>query len=84
MKGQAPAFWIGAETLVKGLFDKGGEEATLLALAAANEIELHASKSVWNSLLWLLANQVRDAEGNPMVAGPTLASMKARLPVHFH
>ena len=34
MKGQAPAYWVEAETLVTGLFDEASDESTLLQLAA--------------------------------------------------
>ena len=43
MKGQAPAYWVEAKTLVTGLFDGDSDESTLLQLAACNQIELHAT-----------------------------------------
>ena len=54
MKGQAPAYWVDARTLVTGLFDEDSEESTLLQLAACNQIELHATSGTWNTLLWML------------------------------
>ncbi len=83
MKGQAPAYWVKANTLVRGLFDVESDEHTLLQLAACNTIELHATKKTWNTILWLLVNNLKK-DGVPMLSGKELGELRARLPVDFH
>ncbi|MDP6325614.1 MAG: hypothetical protein QGI36_00790 [Candidatus Thalassarchaeaceae archaeon] len=83
MKGQAPSYWITPETLVRGLFEDGSDELILLNLAACNAIELHADKKLWNSILWLLVNNLK-RDGKPIITGKELGELRARLPVVFH
>ncbi len=83
MKGQAPSYWITPETLVRGLFEDGSDELILLNLAACNAIELHADKTLWNSFLWLLVNNLK-RDGKPIITGKELGELRARLPVVFH
>lgn len=83
MKGQAPAYWVTAETLVKGLFSPRSDENTLLKLAACNTIELHATKKTWNTILWLLVNNLK-RDGKPTLTGQELGELRSRLPVDFH
>ena len=81
MKGQAPAYWVGADTLVRGLFDDDSDEYLLLQLAACNVVELHATSKTWNNLLWLVMNS-QSTDGS--VSGQTLGELRASLPVAFH
>lgn len=83
MKGQAPAYWINSDTLVKGLFTEGSDENKLLKLAACNTIELHATKKTWNTILWLLVNNLKQ-DGKPTLSGKELGELKTRIPVDFH
>ncbi len=83
MKGQAPAYWINSGTLVNGLFNKDSDENKLLKLAACNTIELHATKKTWNTLLWLLVNNLKK-DGKPALSGTELGELKTRIPVDFH
>ena len=83
MKGQAPAYWVDARTLVTGLFDEDSEESTLLQLAACNQIELHATSGTWNTLLWMLTTGLSGNEGSG-ISGTELGEFRARLPVVFH
>ncbi|MDP6845301.1 MAG: hypothetical protein QF722_07130 [Candidatus Thalassarchaeaceae archaeon] len=82
MKGQAPAYSVDAATLFRGLMDGGSNSRILLDLAAANEIELHASSSEWNDLLWLLATALRESEA--AYSGEEYATLRSNLPVVFH
>ena len=83
MKGQAPAYWVEAKTLVTGLFDGDSDESTLLQLAACNQIELHATSGTWNTLLWMLATGLSGDDGGG-ISGVELGEFRARLPVVFH
>ena len=83
MKGQAPAYKINSDTLVKGLFTEGSDENKLLKLAACNTIELHATKKTWNTILWLLVNNIKQ-DGKPVLSGKELGELKTRIPVDFH
>ena len=83
MKGQAPAYWINSDTLVRGLFSAGSDENKLLKLAACNTIELHATKKTWNTILWLLVNNLKQ-DGKPTLSGKELGDLKTRIPVDFH
>jgi hypothetical protein len=68
---------------VRGLFEDGSDELILLNLAACNAIELHADKTLWNSFLWLLVNNLK-RDGKPIITGKELGELRARLPVVFH
>ena len=83
MKGQAPAYWVEAKTLVLGLFDEDSDESSLLQLAACNRIELHATSSTWNTLLWMLATGLR-GDDDRGISGAELGELRSRLPVVFH
>jgi len=83
MKGQAPSYWITPGTLIRGLFEEGSDEQTLLSLAACNTIELHADKTLWNTILWLLVNNLK-IEDKPIITGKELGELRAHLPVVFH
>ena len=83
MKGQAPAYWVEAKTLVTGLFDGDSDESTLLQLAACNQIELHATSGTWNTLLWMLTTGLSE-DGGGGISGTELGEFRARLPVVFH
>ena len=83
VKGQAPSYWIKADTIVKGLFSDSSDENKLLQLAACNTIELHATKKTWNTILWLLVNNLK-RDGKPMLSGKEHGELCARLPIDFH
>jgi hypothetical protein len=82
MKGQAPAYWVNAGQLVRGLFDEGSDEQTLLQLAACNVVELHATSKTWNNLLWLVMNS--QGKGDSSISGQQLGELRASLPISFH
>jgi len=82
VKGQAPAYWIDADQLVRGLFDEGSDEQVLLQLAACNVVELHATSKTWNNLLWLVMNSQSGGDG--AISGQQLGELRASLPVAFH
>ena len=75
---------IGAEQLVRGIFDSTSDEAALLELAALNKVELHANGIVWNGFLWLMMNWMKGVDGRAIYSGAELGAMKERLPVIFH
>ena len=82
MKGQSPAFSVNAATLFRGLMDGGSNSRILLDLAAANEVELHATSSDWNDLLWLISTALR--ESKTAYSGEEYAALRNNLPVVFH
>lgn len=83
MKGQAPSYWIDANTLVKGLFIQNSDQRIILDMAACNIVELHATNKVWNTILWLITNNMK-INGQPVISGQELGELKMRLPVFFH
>tara|TARA_A100001037_G_scaffold285795_1_gene293485 strand:+ start:2092 stop:2343 length:252 start_codon:yes stop_codon:yes gene_type:complete len=83
MKGQAPAYWFDATSLVRGLFDSKSDEHSLLQLSSCNVIELHATKKTWNSFLWLMMNHLKQG-GTPTMSGKELGELRRRLPIEFH
>ena len=83
VKGQPPAYNIDSAGIVEGLFNSQSGPATLLNLAASNEIELHAQGGEWNTVLWLLASTFRDGEA-PAMDGAELRALRNTLPIVFH
>lgn len=82
MKGQPTTYTIDAPTIFRGLMDGGSNARILLDLAAAAEIELHATASDWNDLLWLISTALR--ESGEAYAGEEYAQLRNNLPVVFH
>ncbi|MDP6899537.1 MAG: hypothetical protein QGF94_01730 [Candidatus Thalassarchaeaceae archaeon] len=82
MKGQATSYTVSAATLFRGLMDGGSSSRILLDLAAANQIELHATSADWNDLLWLISTALRESES--AYSGEEYASLRNNLPVIFH
>ena len=74
---------IDAETVIRGLFDAGSDEALLLEMAACNKFQLIATRRDWNRILWLLVNSFKDASGKPLFAGERLGEIHQALPVDF-
>lgn len=82
LKGQSPAYTVSAATLFRGLMDGGSNSRVLLDLAAANDIELHATSQDWNDLLWLISTALR--ESGSAYSGEEYAELRNNLPVVFH
>ena len=77
-KSRAVAYQISTEQMIRALFDKESDEATLLDLAACGEIDLFAEGKTWNAFLWLMLNTFQG-----VWTPEQLGEMKDSLPIKF-
>ena len=80
MSWKPPQVAFDAKHLVRALFDPSTEEALLLEVAARGDLDIQASRSAWNGVLWLIQSTVKDG-GRPMYTGEELARLREDLPV---
>ncbi|HIH52646.1 MAG TPA: hypothetical protein HA286_00060 [Candidatus Poseidoniaceae archaeon] len=68
--------------LVKALFDSTTVEAELMGVAALGDVEITATRSAWNGVLWLIQSTVKEG-GRPLYSGEELAKLRTDLPIRW-
>jgi hypothetical protein len=51
-------------------------------VAALGDVEITATRSAWNGVLWLIQSTVKEG-GRPLYSGEELAQLRADLPVRW-
>ncbi|MGB0489788.1 MAG: hypothetical protein ACPHK3_05690 [Candidatus Poseidoniaceae archaeon] len=82
MSWKPPQVAFETRHLVKALFDSTTAEAELMNVAARGDVEITASRSAWNGVLWLIQSTVKEG-GRPLYSGEELAKLRADLPVKW-
>jgi len=82
MSWKPPQVAFETRHLVKALFDATTVEAELMGVAARGDVEIIATRSAWNGVLWLIQSTVKEG-GRPLYSGEELAKLRADLPVSW-
>jgi hypothetical protein len=82
MSWKPPQVAFETRHLVAALFDAETTEAKLMNVAALGDVEITATRSAWNGVLWLIQSTVKEG-GRPLYSGEELAQLRADLPVRW-
>ena len=60
MAWRPSGYMFTTKQLIRAMFDDSTDEAKVLIVAAAGEVELFAENRSWNAVLWLIMNVLKE------------------------